>query len=154
MALQKILLPYDFSSYDKKALDFVVDAYGSRKDVKVTLFNAYTPVPDVTLNESPELAKMRAGMVSLTEELRRMEEGLKTAREHLLESGFENEQVDYIFKAKEKPISDEIIEAISNGHYKVLVLSRKSGKVSRLFGKNVCDKILAAAKDITVCVAT
>ena len=42
MAGQKLLLPYNFSSYDQKALNFVVNAFANQEDIKITLFHAYT----------------------------------------------------------------------------------------------------------------
>ena len=61
--------------------------------------------------------------------------------------------MDYIFKAKDRSVADEIMDAVSKGHYRVLVLSRQL-KVSRLFGRSVHTKVLSSLKDITVCIVT
>ena len=40
MGVLRVLMPYNFSVRDSKALDFVVDAFAQRKDVKVTIFHS------------------------------------------------------------------------------------------------------------------
>ncbi len=108
MGILKVLMLYNFSVQDSKSLDFVVNAFAKRKDVKVTVFHAYVPVPEVDTTANPEMAKMRTGLIYLEEELRRKESGLKAARGYLLENGFEKDQVDYVFKKKERGIGEDI----------------------------------------------
>ena len=153
MATQKILMPYNFTAYEGKALDFAINTFAQREDVKITLFNTYTPLPKIDMKASPELNKIRSAMVSLAEELKEMEAGLISAKEHLLENGFSDDQVDYIFKEKEKSITDEIIDTVVKGHYRVLILSRQAGKVTRFFSRSVHSKVLSVLKDITICIA-
>ncbi len=45
MATQKILLPYNFTTLDQKALAFTTSTFGHLKEVEITLFCAYTPFP-------------------------------------------------------------------------------------------------------------
>jgi hypothetical protein len=85
--------------------------------------------------------------------LREKEAGLKSAKEYLVQNGFSEEQIDYVFKERSKSVSDEIIEAVTKGHYRVLVLSRQP-KVRRLFGRGTHTKVLASLKDITICIAS
>ncbi len=47
MATQKLLLPYHFTQLDQKALDFVIDTFGKLENITVTVFNAYTPIPEI-----------------------------------------------------------------------------------------------------------
>jgi hypothetical protein len=154
MAAQRILVPYNFTAYEEKALDFVIRTYAHRDDVQLTLFNAYTPLPVVDMDASPELTKMRGAMVSLARELKEKEAGLKAAKDFLVQNGFSDDQIDYIFKEREKAVADEIIDTATKGHYRVLVLSRQPGKVSRLFARSVHNKVLISLKDVTVCIPT
>ncbi|MBW1804045.1 MAG: universal stress protein [Deltaproteobacteria bacterium] len=148
----KILVPYNFSAHEEKALDWTINAFAGDTDNKITLFNVYAPLPVIDMDANPELGKMRGGMVSLSEEVRQKEGGLKSAKQHLLENGFSDDQIDYVFKEREKDVAQEIIDTILKGHYRVLVLSRQSGKVTRLFSRSVHTKVLSTVKDITVCV--
>jgi len=45
MARQKILLPYNFTQNDRKALNFVIRTFPKGTEVEITLFNAYIPAP-------------------------------------------------------------------------------------------------------------
>ncbi len=153
MVTPRILLPYNFTTYDEKALDFVIKTFAQQKEARITLFNTYTTMPELDIKESPVLAKMRGGMVSLLAELREKEAGLKSTKGFLLENGFSDEQIDYIFKKRVKPIGDEIIETAAKGRYRVIVLSRQPGKTTRLFTRSVHNKVLSVLKDITVCIA-
>lgn len=153
MVTPRILLPYNFTTYDDKALDFVIKTFAQQKEATITLFNTYTTMPELDIKESPVLAKMRGGMVSLSAELREKEAGLKSTKGFLLNNGFSDEQIDYIFKKRAKPIGDEIIETAAKGRYRVIVLSRQPGKTTRLFARSVHNKVLSALKDVTVCIA-
>ena len=154
MAIQKILMPYNFTASDNKALDFIINTFGNSKDIKITLFNAYTPVPEIDMKESPELQKMSGGMAFLADELKKKEEGLISARRHLLENGFSDDQIDYIFKKREKSVAKEVIDTIAKGTYEMLVLSRRAGKVNRLFERSIHNTVLSTVKNITICIAT
>lgn len=154
MAAYKVLLPYNFTAYEKKSLAFVIDTFSHREDVQITLFNTYTPLPDIDMEGSPELAKMKKGLTFLSQELEQKEEGLKSARAFLIENGFSEDQVDCVFQKKEKSLADDIIDMVLKEHYKVLVFSRQPGKVARFFTRSVHDKTLAALESVTVCIAT
>ncbi len=52
MASEKILLPYNFTGYHQRALDFVIRTFSHLKDVEVTLFHTYTPVPEIDMRET------------------------------------------------------------------------------------------------------
>ena len=59
MEKQKILILYSFTNYDKKSLDFVVRTFSENKDVELTLFNAYIPLPKLDLKESTVMEKLK-----------------------------------------------------------------------------------------------
>ncbi len=150
----KVLLPYNFATQEEKALDFVVNIFSHVKEAKVTLFNAYPALPTVDMGASPELSKMKGPIASLSKELAEREEGLKSVRQHLIDNGFEPDRVDYIFKERKKSVAEEIADVVTNGHYKIVVLSRQPVKVTRLFAKGVHSKLLSTLKNITICIAT
>jgi hypothetical protein len=154
MALQKILVPYNFTAYDQKALDFLINTYLNRENVQVTLFHAYAALPPIDFEANPEMKKMGVGIAFLSEEVRRKEEGMKSAKGFLIENGFSESQVSYVFRERQSAIADEIIDLTTKGHYRVLVLSRQAGKVSRMFTRSVHAKILSTLKGVTVCIPT
>ena len=154
MTTQKILLPRNFTIYEGKALDFIITTFADRKNVTVTLFHTYIPLPEIDMNASPEMRKMREGLVSLTEELRKKESGLRMSKEFLQQNGFSDEQIDYIFKKRKKAVADEIVECAEQGKYNVIVLTPQRGKVSRLFTRSVHAKLLSSLTNVTICLAT
>lgn len=154
MAATKVLVPYNFSVHEWKAFDFVISILRGRDDVTITLFNTYVPVPEIDLTGNPELQKMRGGLIFLSEELKRKEQGLNSAVKYFLQHGFSEHQVDFLFKKKEKDVADEIIDAVVKGRYDMVVLRPTPGKVSRLFARSVHERVLRSLQDVAVCIAT
>jgi len=154
MASQKILLPYNFTSYDQKALDFVIRTFAQVKDVEITLFNSYTPVPEIEKSDSPVMDKLRGNLTYLSQRIHEQEEGLKVAKRNLLENGYSEDQIHYVFKPRKKDISGEIIDLALNGQYDIVVINRKPGRVTRFFTGSVLNKVASALKNVTICVVT
>ncbi|RLB43568.1 MAG: hypothetical protein DRH12_02675 [Deltaproteobacteria bacterium] len=152
MAKQKILVPYDLRHCEKRVLDFLINSFSSSRDIALTLFHCYAPLPEIDTDSSAVLGRLQDTMRSLKEELRKKESGLKWARTYLLKSGFSNEQVDYIFKPLEKDISYEIIEVVQSKGYDMIVLCRSPGRIARLLGRSVSYKLLSTLKDVAVCI--
>ena len=154
MANQRILLPYNFTTYDQKALDFVIRNFSHVEDVEVTLFNSYTSVPEIKTDENPVMDKLKGNLTYLSQRIREQEEGLKVAKRNLLENGFSENQIHYVFKPRKKDIAGEIVDLALGGRYDLIVINRKPGKVTRFFTGSVVNKIASALKDTTICLVT
>lgn len=154
MASQKILMPYNFTSYDQKALNFVIRTFAHVKDVEITLFNSYTAVPEIETTDSPIMDKLKGNLTYLSQRIHEQEEGLKVAKRNLLENGFSENQIHYVFKPRNKDIAGEIIDLALNGRYDLIVINRKPGKVTRFFTGSVLHKVASALKDTTICLVT
>ncbi|UCF91943.1 MAG: universal stress protein [Desulfobacterales bacterium] len=154
MAIQKILLPYNFTAYDQKSLDFTIQTFAHRRDLAITLFNAYTPVPEIEMRESPVMEKLRGNLGYLSQRIMEQEAGLKEAQQRLLQNGFLEGQVRYIFKPRKKDIASEIIDLVLNDKYDLIIVNRKPGKATRFFTSSVFNKVVTALKDATVCIVS
>ena len=152
MATFRILLPYNYSPNDQKAIRFVIDTFGGHKGTRVTLFHAYTPLPTIDVSASPENVKMRSGMAYLSGELNDKEAALKALGDRLVESGFDHDAVTCIFKKRVKSAAEEIVEKVAGCN--VLVLSRGAGKVTHFFTRSIYARVVTALKGVTICVAT
>ena len=152
MATFRILLPYNFSPNDQKAIRFVVDAFAGQADASVTLFHAYTPLPNIDVKANPENLKLRSGMTYLTSELNEKEEALKQVGDILVESGFNRDAVICVFKKRVKSAAEEIVDKVAGCN--VLVLSRGAGKVTHFFTRSIFARVVAALRGVTICVAT
>jgi len=154
MPSQKILVPYNFTAYDRKALDFVIRVFAHLKDVEVTLFNTYTPAPEIDMRGSPILENLKSNIQFLFQKIKEQEDGLKAAKQNLLQNGFSEHQVHYIFQPRKKDIAAEIIALAKNQHFNLIVVNHKPGKLSHFFTGNIFSKVINALKDTTVCVVS
>jgi hypothetical protein len=152
MATFRILLPYNYSPNDQKAIRFAIAAFAGQKDVSLTLFHVYTPLPSIDVTANPENLKMRSGMTFLASELKEREEALQAVREMLVESGFDGDSVTYVFKKRTKSAAEEIVDAVAGCN--VLVLSRGGGKVTHFFTRSIYARVVSALRGVTICVAT
>ncbi len=154
MASQKILLPYNFTSNDQKALDFVIRSFAHQQDVELTLFNAYTSVPDIEVRGSPIMETMRGNLSYLSQKIKEQEDELMVVRNKLLENGFSKDRIHTVFEPKKKDIAGEIVDLALKGRFNVVVLNRKPGKIARFFTGSVFDKVVTSLKETTVCIVS
>ncbi|BBO71787.1 hypothetical protein DSCA_57170 [Desulfosarcina alkanivorans] len=152
MATFRILLPYNYSPNDQKAIRFAIDAFAGHGDTSVTLFHAYTPLPEIDVTASPENVKMRSGMTYLVTELKEKEAALKAVGDLLVENGFDPDAVTCVFKKRVKSAAEEIVERVAGAN--VLVLSRGAGKVTHFFTRSIYARVVTALRGVTICVAT
>ena len=154
MDIKKILVPYNFTELDKKALEFIIQTFSNAVEAEVTIFNIYTPVPDITMKDSPEMKKMQAGLSYLNQLISEQEENLKKAKQVLISGGFAESRIKLAFKPKKKDVASHIIEMAKEEKFDLIVLNRKSGKVSRFFTKSVFGKVVTSLNDTVVCIVS
>ena len=150
----KILLPYNFTSYDKKALDFVIRTFAGRKDADITLFNAYTPAPPIDMRGSPIMEQMKDTLSYLSQRVNEQDDELKAVKNHLLEKGFSEDKIHIVFEPKKKDVAGDIIDLMQSGRFNILVLNRKPAKIARFFTGSVSSKAVSALKDVTICIVS
>jgi hypothetical protein len=150
----KILLPYNFTSYDKKALDFVCRTFPDNKEAQVTLFHAYTPAPPIEMRGSPIMEQMKETLSYLSQRVNEQQDALQTIKSQLLGKGFSEDNIDIVFEPKNKDVASDIIDLAQKGRFNVVVLNRKPGKIVRFFAGSVSSKVVAALKNATVCIVS
>jgi len=154
MAITKVLFPFNLTGYDRKAMDFIIHTFSPLKDHEITLFHAYTPLPKVDGSQGTVMERLDANLNYLSQKLKEKELILKSARLNLLENGFSENQVRYLFKPRAKDTASEIIDLALTGHFHILVLNRKPGKITRLFTGSVLNKVASDLSNITICLVT
>lgn len=154
MDYDKILLPYNFTSFDKRALDFVIHTFSDKKEAEVTLFNAYITAPIIEMRGSPIMEKMKDNLGYLTQRVKEQKDELHVIKNNLLVKGFSENRVNIVFEPKKKDIAGDIIDLVQKGRYNVLVLNRKPGKIARFFAGSVSSRVVAALKDTAVCIVS
>jgi|GEM_PF-817098 len=157
---QKVLVTYTFSKADQKVLEFVTKTFCDRDGVRITLFSCYLPLPETSPDFSKSLgswpavigeAMLRNG---IARQLQEYENRLKETKHHLVKQGFPEDSVDYVFRQSTKDEADEIIRTAHDGGYEVIVLSFRPSKIRHIFAKNIYQTIMAALKDVAICVIT
>jgi len=154
MAGQKILLPYNFTPWDQKALDFVIRTFIPPPETQITIFHAYTPVPEIETEGSTVMDKMKGNLSYLSKMVSDQEESLKTAKEYLVKNGFLSDQIDYIFKPRDKDVASEIIDLVTTDRFDLIVMNHKPGKITRFFTGSIFNKVVSSLKDMTLCLVT
>ena len=89
MAGTWILVPYNFTDYDEKALHYVIRTFADQKAVHVSLLHAYTPLPELDGYSHASLGRLKTTMASMWTEIREKEKELKRVREDLVANGFQ-----------------------------------------------------------------
>ena len=62
MAKQKILLPYNFTLQDQKAVAFILRNFAQQPDAEVVLFHAHTAIPDFEMREARVMEKLKSNL--------------------------------------------------------------------------------------------
>ena len=154
MAGRKVLVPYNFTANDEKALDFVIRKFAPEEDVTVTLFNAYTPAPEVQVRNNPIMEKMSANLAYLRQKVREQEEELKRTKKRLIQNGFSDDRVDTIFKPMRKDVAREVVDLARKERCDVVVVNRNPANIKRFFTISVAERVTRDLKDIEVVVVT
>ena len=151
---KKILVPFNFTEYDEKALHYVLRNYAGNKWAYVTLFHVYTPLPETKGFSDTTLSRLSSTVAAMAGEIREKEAELKKTVQDLIQSGFAEEQLDYIFKQRQKSIGQEVVEIVLEKGYDTVVLTSRPAKMKHAFTRNVHDKLLTTLKDKEICIIT
>jgi len=154
MATQKLLLPYNFTRFDQKALDFVINTFGKSKNVDITVFNAYTPIPEIDTAATSITGKLKGSLSYLSQKISEQEAELQSIKQKLVENGFKDGHVHTVFQARKKEVAAEIVDIAVDQKFDVIVISHKPGKAARFFTGSRYNKVISALKDVTVCVVS
>jgi nucleotide-binding universal stress UspA family protein len=154
MAIQKVLLPYNFTGLDQKALDFVINTFGKQKNIEVTLFNAYTAAPEIETTSTSVTSKLKESLSYLSQKITEQEAELKKIKQKLLENGFEDDLVHTVFQPRRKEVASEIIDLATANNFDVIILSHRPGRATRFFSGSRYSKVISALRNVTVCVVS
>lgn len=150
MAKKKVLVPYNFTDYDQKALNFVIRRFANDENAEVILFNAFIPVPEIDMRSNPIMEKMNRNLGHLQQRIYEQEAEIKAARDKLVESGFSEERVRYIYKALKKDAAHDIVELARKDRFAVIVLNHNPSRIARFFKSSVSAKVMKSLKEVTV----
>lgn len=154
MTVIRILLPFNFTLQDEKALDFVIRTFSGIPDKEVTLYNAYTPPPEIDTTPDTVMKTMQQNVRTLHQRNQEREARLKAKVAALVEAGFSRNRVHTAFQPRRRDVAGDIVEAARSRKCEVVVLNRKPGKVSRFFTGSTHARVVSALDGATVCVVS
>ena len=154
MARQKVLLPYNFTQQDEKAVMFVLGNFSKQPDTEVVLFHAHTPVPEIEMQEARVMEKLRSNLSYLTSQVAESTKSLERVQYKLQVEGFGENRVKLTHKPRKKDIAAEIIELAGEENCNIIVVNRKPGKTTRFFTGSVHSKVINGVKNAVVCIVT
>ena len=154
MAIEKILLPYNFTHIDQKAVNFIIESFVHLKDIAITIFNAYTAAPEIDTPSTTVTGKLKGSLSYLTQKISEQENELDEVKQKFIQGGFAADKIKTVFKPKKKDIASEIMELAMKDQYDVIVLNRKHAKVTRFFSGSVSHKVTMSLKGTTVCIVS
>jgi nucleotide-binding universal stress UspA family protein len=154
MSIQKILVAYNFTSLDQKAIQFVTNAFAHIDGAEITFFHAYSPIPDIETQSSEVTGKLKSSLGYLSQQVMQRENDFKAIIENLSKNDLANSRVYTVFRPRKKDIAGEIINLNRETNFDVIVLNRKASRVTRFFSGSVSNKILMTLKETTVCIVS
>ncbi|RJR17899.1 MAG: universal stress protein [Desulfobacteraceae bacterium] len=149
MTVKRVLVLFNFSAFDERVLHYVIKTYAGQKNIEVTLFHVYTPLPAID-RSSPRLGALRSTLAGMWTEIREKAQDLRTVKDDLIENGFDENQIKTVFRPRTKSIAAEIVDAVREGNYTTVVMSREPGKATRIFTANIHDALLSALRDMEI----
>jgi hypothetical protein len=139
MGGKKILAPFNFSDYDERALHYIIRNYAGKKWVEIVLFHVYIPLPALEGYSNRRLGHLKRTMASMWREVREKEKDLRQVKWDLIDNGFLEKQVHYVFKEREKNIGIEIVREAQTGNYDTIVIAQKPRRATRSFTRKIHD---------------
>lgn len=144
MAELKVLVPYNFTRNDEKAVSYVIDSFSGLEDAEITLFHTYVPVPEIEVSDKTVMARMSGNIAYLRQKINDMEQVIADAAHQLIDAGFDKEKVRYIFKPRHKETAQEIIDQVLQGDFEVVVLNHNPSKIKKFFTSSISKKVSTA----------
>jgi hypothetical protein len=154
MGTQKLLLPYNFSDRDRKALDFTASTFAPQGDVEVTLFHAYLSLPNVQIQDRQVTERLKGGMIYLQAKISELETEFQNVRDELIDRGFPPARVRSVFRPRKKEVLDAILDLHQRERFNLIVVSRRPGRIGRFFAGSLHTKLIDALTNVTICVVS
>ncbi|MBU0734520.1 MAG: universal stress protein [Proteobacteria bacterium] len=154
MVGKRVLVPFNFTDYDERALHYVIRTFAGQERIFIMLFHVYTPLPELDGYSSPSLGRLKSTIASMWQEVREKEKDLKRVKEDLVENGFHESQIAYQSKPGTRNLGAEIVEMARHGDYDIVVISQKPRKASRAFRRKVHDVLLSGLVNTEIVIIT
>jgi hypothetical protein len=150
MAAKKILVPYNFTANDERAIDLVIQNFSQHPDARITLFHVYLPVPNIEINDKTVMTRISGNLSYLRQKINDLEAEILKARDRLLEAGFAKERVNHVFKPQERDAALEIIDHAIGGEFTDIVLNRSPASIRKFFTPSISKRVVKALQHLEI----
>ena len=155
MGARKLLLPYNFTDRDRKALEFTADTFAPHGGVEITLFHAYLSLPPVQTQDRQVTERLQGGMGYLQTTISELEADFQSVRDELIDRGFAPAMVRDPFPAQEKNGHRRHSRSAPAGAFQPHRSEPSAGPwMGRFFDSSLHAKLLSALSDVTICVVS
>ena len=123
-------------------------------DTQITIFHAYIPVPDIEVSDKTVMNRMAGNLAYLRQKNYELEETLKLVQKRLVKAGFNEQNIQRVFKSQEKETAQEIIEQAIKENITTVVLSQNPSKIRKFFTVSISKKVARALKNIELLIVS
>lgn len=138
----KILIPYNFTANDEKALEFAGKKYAGRNDVQITLFHAFPPIPDIDNLNSPIMNKVMLNTSFLRQQQDGQKNAMEAARQRLANYNINPDLIKCLYSPVRKDIADDIVQLCRAEAFDEVVLNRNPGSIINYFSRSISRKVI------------
>ena len=151
MAAEKqkiIVVPVDGSDNSLRSLAYTNLIFGSKHNLKVTLFHVLPGLPSVLIEESRKDAEIRKQVQNLKKKnIDLAEELLTVAKNNLLKMGFAEQAVETVYQERHVGIARDICNWAQDNRADALIISsRGRTRLHAFFTGEIANKVLEYAK--------
>lgn len=136
-----ILIPYNFTPNDKKAIHFVGRQYKDEKEVDITLFHAFVPVPEIDAQNNPVMKRMMSNISYLQEQQKERKQTLEGVGRTLAGYGFDPACIHCLYHPIQTDIAADIIRLWNFEKFDIVVLNRSPGSIINYFSRSNTKRI-------------
>jgi nucleotide-binding universal stress UspA family protein len=150
---RKVLVGFDDSENAMRAVEFVAKSLAP--DHEVVLFHVVLDTAAICNLNSPELVPLflehQVQFCTLEDKKKELvTQGMEKAKQHLVDAGFQDKNIQFKVQTKKKGVARDIAAEAQSGYDAVVLGRRGLSGIGEFILGSVSQKVLHAAKDLSV----
>lgn len=148
-----ILLAFDSSDNSMRAVDFVARSLSTQD--KITLFHVFSDSAVLCDMHSPELVEyfiaQQSSFCALEDKKKQLvKEAMEKAKSLLVQAGFPESNIKFKLETKNRGVARDILKEAESGYDMVVIGRRGLSAIAEFFIGSISQKVLNAAKQVSV----
>ncbi len=137
----KVLVPYNFTVNDEKAIEYVGHRYAGKSEAEITLFHAFSQLPEFDVRNDPIMAKMNRNLSYLRQQHENKKNALENVKKELVKLSIAEHRIRCLFQPIVHGIVEDIIRLWKIQKFNVVVLNRSPGSITNFFSRSISKRI-------------